>query len=60
MEGKDSFFKIVRQEVFPFLYGAADDVCDRRFGSSGTDSGVGFFRGHEDAGLHQNEMPAGE
>lgn len=52
MEGKDSFFEIVRQEVFPFLYGATDDVCDRRFGSSGTDSGVGFFRGHEDVGLH--------
>lgn len=52
MEGKDSFFEIVRQEVFPFLYGATDDVCDRCFGSSGADSGVGFFRGHEDAGLH--------
>ena len=22
--------------------------------------GVGFFRGHEDVGLHQNEVPAGE
>lgn len=60
MEGKDSFFEIVRQESFPFFYGAADDVCYRYSGLSGDDSGVGFFRGHEDVGLHQNEVPTGE
>lgn len=60
MEGKDPFFEIVRQEAFPFLYGAADDVCYRYSGLSGDDSGVGFLRGHEDVGLHQNEVPTGE
>lgn len=60
MEGKDPFFEIVRQEAFPFLYGAADDVCYRYSGLSGDDSGVGFLRGHEDTGLHQNEVPSGE